>query len=805
MHLSLTAELAFGSDLAGHTRDFRSEGVELIHPAVDRVLQLQDFALYVHRDLLREVAVGHGRGHIGDVADLTGQVAGHEVDAVREVFPRSADSGHLRLTAQFSVGADLTGDARHLGGERVELVNHPVDSIFKFENLAAHIHRDLLRQAAVSHGRSHFSDVAHLAGQVAGHGVYTVGQVFPGPANALHVSLTAEPAFGSDLAGHARDFRSERVELVNHAIDRVLQLQEFGIHFHRDLLREFAVGHGRGHLGDVADLSGQVAGHRVDVVGQIFPRAGHVRHLRLTAELAFGSDLAGDARHLGGERVELIHHHVDRVLQLQDFALHIDGDLLRQITFGYRRGHFGDVADLGGEVAGHATAPARQVLPGPAQVRHLRLTAEPAFGSDLAGHARDFRSERVELVNHAIDRVLQLQDFAFHVHRDLLREVAVGHGRGHLGDVADLSGQVAGHRVHAVSQILPRARDPGNARLTAELAFGSDLTGDARHLGGEGVELIHHHIDRVLQFQDFALHVDGDLLREVAVGHGRGHLSAVADLGGEVAAHRVDAVGQVFPHAADARDARLAAQFSFGSDITDHARHLVSERVELVNHSVDGVLQFQDFALHVHRDLLGKISLRHRRGHLGDVADLGRQVAGHEIDAVGKVLPCTGHAFDLGFAAQLAFGADFARHTRDFRGERAELRHHCVDQLDHAQEFALQRTPVDLRRHHLREIAMGHRADDARHFGGGRGQVVNQHVDRFDQAHPGTVGGRRRGALSDFALTANDAADPLKFLHKTVVHLDHVIERVGDLSVQSRPIVRQSYGKIAFLQCRESF
>src|SRR5262245_57937373 len=393
MHLCLAAELAFCSDLAGHAGDFRSEGVELIHHAVDRVLQLQDFALHVDGDLLREVAVGHGRGHLCDVADLAGQVAGHEVDAVREVFPRSANSGHLRLTAQFSVGADLTGDARHLGGERVELVNHPVDRVFKFENLAAHVHRDLLRQVAVSHGCRYFGDVAHLAGQVAGHGVHTVGQVFPGPANALHVSLTAEPAFGSNLAGHAGHFRGERVELVDHAVDRVLQLQDFALHVDGDLLREVAVGHGRRHLRDVADLRGQVAGHRVDVVGQILPRTRHAPHLSLTAELAFGADLTGDARHLGGERVELIHHHVDRVLQLQDFALHIDGDLLRQITFGHRRSHFGDVAYLGRQVACHEIDAVGQVLPGAAHVLHLGLTAELAFGAVLARGACDLRGE----------------------------------------------------------------------------------------------------------------------------------------------------------------------------------------------------------------------------------------------------------------------------------------------------------------------------------------------------------------------------------------------------------------------------
>ena len=62
-----------------------------------------------------------------------------------------------------------------------------------------------------------------------------------------------------------------------------------------DLLGEVAVGHRRGDLGDVADLAGEVAGHRVDAVGQVLPDAAHAPDLGLAAELALGADLAGDA------------------------------------------------------------------------------------------------------------------------------------------------------------------------------------------------------------------------------------------------------------------------------------------------------------------------------------------------------------------------------------------------------------------------------------------------------------------------------------------------------------------------------
>ena len=48
-----------------------------------------------------------------------------------------------------------------------------------------------------------------------------------------------------------------------------------------------------------------------------------------------------------GEGVELVHHGVDGVLQLEDFALHVHGDLARQVAARHRGGDFGDVADLG--------------------------------------------------------------------------------------------------------------------------------------------------------------------------------------------------------------------------------------------------------------------------------------------------------------------------------------------------------------------------------------------------------------------------------------------------------------------------
>src|SRR5204863_7394211 len=99
-------------------------------------------------------------------------------------------------------------------------------------------------------------------------------------------------------------------------------------------------------LGDVAHLHGEVAGHRVDAVGQVLPGPGHARHLRLPAELAVRADLSGHARDLGRERVELVDHRVDGVLELEDLALHVGGDLAGQVAASDRGRDLGDVADL---------------------------------------------------------------------------------------------------------------------------------------------------------------------------------------------------------------------------------------------------------------------------------------------------------------------------------------------------------------------------------------------------------------------------------------------------------------------------
>ena len=69
------------------------------------------------------------------------RLLGHEVDAVGEVLPGAGDALHVGLAAELALGADLAGDAGHLGGERAELVHHRVDGVLELEDLALHVAR----------------------------------------------------------------------------------------------------------------------------------------------------------------------------------------------------------------------------------------------------------------------------------------------------------------------------------------------------------------------------------------------------------------------------------------------------------------------------------------------------------------------------------------------------------------------------------------------------------------------------------------------------------------------------------------
>ena len=112
---------------------------------------------------------------------------------------------------------------------------------------------------------------------------------------------------------------------------------------------------------------------------------------------------------------------------------------------------------------------------------------------------------------------------------------------------------------------------------------------------------------------------------------------------------------------------RLAAELAFDADLARDGGHLVGERRERVDHAVDRVGERRDLALR-----LDASACASRSPFATAVTTLAMprtwlvRFAGHEVDVVGQVLPGAGDALHLRLAAELAFGADFARHARHF-------------------------------------------------------------------------------------------------------------------------------------------
>ena len=347
----------------------------------------------VDRNLLRKVPTRHGFGHVGNVTYLAGEVTGHEVHAVGEILPRSGDVAHVRLSAEFSFRPHLTRHAGHFRRKRAKLIHHRVDRVLQLQDFSAHVDRDLLGEVAIGHCRRHFGDISHLTREISGHEIHAVGEVFPGASRSADIRLAPEFSFGTDFASHTGDFCGERAKLIHHRIDRILQLQDFSAHVDRDLLREVPIRHGSRHFGDVAHLTSEVTGHEVHAIREILPGTGHAADIRLAPELSFRTDFACHTRDFRGERAELIHHRVDRILQLQDFSAHVHRDLLERSPF----------ATAVVTSAMLRTWPVRfpamkftlsvRSFQVPATPFHFSLSAELSFRSYLAGDTGNFRGK----------------------------------------------------------------------------------------------------------------------------------------------------------------------------------------------------------------------------------------------------------------------------------------------------------------------------------------------------------------------------------------------------------------------------
>ena len=78
---------------------------------------------------------------------------------------------------------------------------------------------------------------------------------------------------------------------------------------------------------------------------------------------------------------------------------------------------------------------------------------------------------QTEVIDHRIDVVLQLRNFAAGLHLDGSRQVALRDGRRDFCDRTDLVGEICGKEVDVARKVLPRARRSGNIGLSAQVCL----------------------------------------------------------------------------------------------------------------------------------------------------------------------------------------------------------------------------------------------------------------------------------------------------------------------------------------------
>ena len=204
-----------------------------------------------------------------------------------------------------------------------------------------------------------------------------------------------------------------------------------------------------------------------------------------------------------------------------------------------------------------------------------------------------------------------------HVHRDLLRQIAPGHRRGHRGDVAHLTGEIGRHRVHVVREVLPGPGYPRHPRLASELALGAHLAHHPRHLRGEAVQLDDHRVHDLadplkLAAQWQAVDLEQHALRQIAVGHrfddvrnGRRGTHQVAD----ELVHRIHLAR---PGTDRRRNPHPLIDLTRPADVPADARQLIGDRLVHLHHVVESLRDLPVAAAHVQRHTHGEVALLQR-------------------------------------------------------------------------------------------------------------------------------------------------------------------------------------------------
>src|SRR5262249_17004664 len=150
----------------------------------------------------------------------------------------------LGLSAELSFETDFARDGRDLVRKRCQRIDHAVDGLGEKRDFTGGLQREFTFEVAVCDAGNDLPDTAGLRREVRRHGGYGIGGVVQRGAEAGNARLTAEFSFGTDFARYAGDFRREGVELVDHDVDGIFELENLTSNVDRNFLGEVAVGYG---------------------------------------------------------------------------------------------------------------------------------------------------------------------------------------------------------------------------------------------------------------------------------------------------------------------------------------------------------------------------------------------------------------------------------------------------------------------------------------------------------------------------------------------------------------------------------
>jgi hypothetical protein len=232
---------------------------------------------------------------------------------------------------------------------------------------------------------------------------------------------------------------------------------------------------------------------------------------------------------------------------------------------------------------------------------------------------------------------------------------------------------------------------------------------------------------------------------------------------------------------------------------TSRATRVTSDAkaVELVDHGVDGVLELEDLALHLDGDLLRQVAARHRRRHLGDVADLRGEVGRHRVHVVGQILPVPATPRTVAWPPSLP-SVPTSRATRvTSEAKEASCSTIVFTTLPMRRNSPRSGRPSISTGHRLGQVALGDRADDARHLGGRLHHVLDELVHRTDRGLPPAGRVLDAPALGDLAFLADHGGETLEFVRHLLVEADHFVENGRNLAVDPGEILREPNRKVA--------